>query len=385
MEHARQIERHRSGGTAVEIRLSGLRGKVTQGNILFAINMFRSMVDQNHGRLYVLDNSDLVFVYRGLLVQDLKSAVEKLRLLYSEQLLADDEARSGRSFIIWYNLSTDPEAFRRAMERLAGGDAPVQPVVGQSAAAAAPAPTVPTDTSPAARLAAAAQALERVRIRTVLRQQPILRIAPGAAPAQLFREVYVSIPDIEALICPGARLTEERWLFQYFTQLLDHRVMLYLRDSDDPTLGGNFSLNLNMSSVLTADFRSFGDVLGEPGRSTVVIELQKADVFADLGSYIYVRDLLRERGFRVCLDGVTELSLPFIEVPRLGLDFLKLRWNPEVGPEGLESCRRELARRSPGASCKVILCRVDSQEAVAFGHSAGVELFQGRHFDPAPA
>jgi hypothetical protein len=385
LEYARQIERYRSGGTAVEIRLSTIRGRVTEGNVLFAINMFRSMVDQNEGRLFILDNSDLIFVYRGLRKQDVRSAVEKLRLLYSEQLLNNEEAKAGRGFIIWYDLVDEAEAFRRAVERRAGAEAPTQqqPVSAIRPPAAAPEPTQFTSSATAlSALAASVGVLERIKIRALLRRQSIFHIPMGGNATPRFQELYISIPDLEVALGPGTRLTEDRWLFQYFTQLLDRRMMLYLRDSDDPELSSGFSLNVNVASLLSPEFGPFSNVLSDAQRPTVVFEFQMADVFSDLGSYFYVRDMARERRFRICLDGVTDLSLPLVDAPRLGLDFLKVRWHADLPEANFEQWRRDLAWPALHDSCEVILCRVDSKQAVDFGHSGGIELFQGRYLDP---
>jgi hypothetical protein len=45
-------------------------------------------------------------------------------------------------------------------------------------------------------------------------------------------------------------------------------------------------------------------------RGTVIFELQTIDIFSDLGAYIFARDFVKERGYRVCLDGVTDLTCP---------------------------------------------------------------------------
>ncbi len=383
LDYARLIERHRSAAAAVEIRLSTIRGHVTEGNVLFAINMFRSLVDQNEGRLFVLDNSDLVFVYRGQRVQDVRSAVERLRLLYSEQLLGHEDSRGGRAFVAWYNLNDEPESLRRAMEQRAGSEAPARAPVRPTATIARPGQAEGSAVT-LERLVAAVDALERVKIRPMLRRQPVVQLPAGGVPVEQFQELYISIPDIELAVCPGGRLTGDRWLFQYFTQLLDRRMLLYLRDSDDPELTGKFSLNLNISSILSPEFRPFSEILSDAARTTVMIEFQKTDVFSDPGSYFYARDMIRERGFKVGLDAVTEVSLPLVDAPRLGLDFLKLRWNPELGAEGLERCRHDLARPQLRESCRIVLCRVDSMDGLAFGHSAEIDLFQGRHFDQLP-
>src|SRR3546814_3399922 len=98
----------------------------------------------------------------------------------------------------------------------------------------------------------------------------------------------------------------------------------------DATLRHSFSLNINISSVLSQRFLEFDARLDKTRRNTIVIELQKVDVFADLARYLFTRDFLLDRGYRICLDGLTALSLPFIDRQKLGFDLIKLHWTPQL-------------------------------------------------------
>jgi c-di-GMP-related signal transduction protein len=115
---------------------------------------------------------------------------------------------------------------------------------------------------------------------------------------------------------------------------------------------------------------------------SVVIELQIADVFADMSAFLTAKDTVQKLGYRVCLDGVTELSFPQIDRQRLGFDLIKLIWNAD-GVKDIESdTNRSLttAIKQCGAN-RVILSRCDTQQAVEYGHALGLTLFQGRHLD----
>src|SRR5580765_1506264 len=108
-DFARQSVKYRTGGLAAHVRLGFYKDAVPTENFLFAINMFRQMVDQEQGRVFVLDNSDVVIVYKGARPHQVISAVEKVRLLYSDVL--HDEHHGGVEFCTWYNLKTEAETF----------------------------------------------------------------------------------------------------------------------------------------------------------------------------------------------------------------------------------------------------------------------------------
>src|SRR3546814_9030434 len=84
---------------------------------------------------------------------------------------------------------------------------------------------------------------------------------------------------------PDQNLFSDRWLFQYLTGKLDQRMLAWLSKNDDSTLRHSFSLNINIASVLSPRFLEFDARLDKTRRNTIVIELQKMDVFADMARY----------------------------------------------------------------------------------------------------
>src|SRR3546814_15918691 len=90
-------------------------------------------------------------------------------------------------------------------------------------------------------------------------------------------------------------------------------MLAWLTRNDDATLRHSFSLNINIASVLSQRFLEFDARLDKTRRNTIVIELQKMDVFADMARDLFAREFLLARGYRICLDGLTSLSLTFIE------------------------------------------------------------------------
>lgn len=382
---AREIDRYRAGGLAAVVRLGSFRGRVPDGNFLFAIDMFRRMVGEREGRLFILDNSDLVFVYRGLRPEDLRKAVEKLRLLYSSDLLRHDEHRAAQEFCSWFDLSTQSAAFLALAEGLRGERAPPpEPPAATAGLRRTNLPEGAGAEAPAAlaRLAQAAERFRSVRLGGLLRRQPVCALREGAKPELRFQEVFVSIAALEPAILPAGRLADDGWLFHHFMGLIDRRMLAFLRDADDPALMRDISLNLHASSLSSAEFAAFADGLAASARRSIVIEFQPVDLFADMGGFLYATQLARELGFRLCLDGLNDLSLPLLDPARLDMDYVKLRWRPEARQQADTAAAAALAAAVAALGPeRAILCRAEDAEAIAFGRGLGIGLFQGFHVD----
>lgn len=168
------------------------------------------------------------------------------------------------------------------------------------------------------------------------------------------------------------------------TAALDERVLAAVAaDAGGGGAKGPVSLNLNVATLLGPAFTQFNNGVQGVGRERFLIELQLIDVYAELGAYVFARDLVRGRGYMVCVDGLHHLHLPLIDRARLGADFVKLLWNADLlddaGGEGRRDEIRAVIGRT-GAE-RIILCRCGSADAVRWGQELGVRLFQGRCID----
>jgi hypothetical protein len=150
-------------------------------------------------------------------------------------------------------------------------------------------------------------------------------------------------------------------------------VLAMLTRRDDRTLSQGFSINLNVATILSEDFLRFDDSLAPGSHGTVVVELRSEDIFADLSAFFFARDFVRQRGYRLCVDGLDWRILPFVDPSRLGVDLMKLSWAEDL-PQAL--------RDAEGAAAQeIILARCDDDRAISFGQSMGLTLFQGRYLD----
>ncbi|HUL10432.1 MAG TPA: hypothetical protein VLV76_29155 [Candidatus Acidoferrum sp.] len=389
-EYVQRIGAHSERGWALHIHLSKLGPRSRNENLVFALDMFRALVSQFSGRVFMLRNSDVICVLKDSRIAEIKAALRRIQMLFHDDPLFHVEQDAESKFSTTYNLNDSLPQFQALVESL---------LAEPAAKPGAPAPSTPEQAPPVeaapldlARFAAIVNTVGTVDLARFVRHQPACLITEDRTIVPVFEEVYTSIPDLERALGPGTRLTADRWLFQHMTKALDRRTLQMLTAKNAPEaasdqdmaglrarlLGsGNFSVNLNVGSVLSPEFQAFDASVSSMIRGTVVLEFHKIDVFADLGSFLYVRDFARKRGYRICLDGLSHLSLPFMDRGDLGVDLMKIYWTNDMPDDRMHI--RKLVEHA--GEHRVILCRCDTDQAIDYGRSIGITLFQGKRVD----
>ena len=384
LEFLHRLARFRAARRAVHVHLSALLAdhRRTQ-HIRIALNTFEFQVRQLDGQIFVLDNADLVFVWKGTDLTAVDEAVTHLRQLFHDDPLAQEVAEDEPNrFCTWYDIEQHYDQFLAAIRRLAeDGQKRAQRLAALSGPGGSTRRAELPPLNPH-RLGELVDAISRADLSNMMRRQAVCAIAADGPPMAMFHELYISIDELRAIVMPDYNIASDRWLFQHLTQVLDQRMLQLLTKNDDGAIASAFSINLNVATLLSDRFLAYDAGLRAATRGTIIFELQAVDIFSDLGTYIFARDFVRERGYRVCLDGVTDLTLPFIDRERLGLDLVKILWHPDILGSGRPERREEIRRQIAAfGRARVILCRCDSAEAVAAGRSLGINLFQGRHVD----
>jgi hypothetical protein len=216
----------------------------------------------------------------------------------------------------------------------------------------------------------------------LIRRQPVCALLPRAAPQPLFAEIHIAIRELAETLSPGVDLTADTWLFQRLAESLDRRLLSCLASNQLGLGQGAISVNLRLATLLSPDFLKFDHEYRRQTSAPVIIELQLIDIFAELGAYLFIREFVRDRGYLMCIDGLHYLHLPLIDRKRLGADLVKVIWSPDL-LDGLDDARRQelkAAIKRAGVD-RVILCRCDSADAIGWGQSVGIRLFQGHYID----
>ncbi|MGJ3261536.1 MAG: hypothetical protein ACFE0S_18190 [Rhodospirillales bacterium] len=380
-DYVRRLEKLKDGRGLAHIHLSQLRPfNRRDQHIRTAAGNFDQLVKDMQGQLFTLKNSDLFFFFKNDVKGQVETMVQKIRFLFGDDPLVEEEGKEGREFVTWYDANAQYEDVVQLVQGLVDAEEKRQTEVRNRMDARQRLKEKQKKGEPLTPsvLAKVEESLSRADLSNLVRRQFICRVDGKMVPEQLFSELFISIQDLRETILPGVNLVSNRWLFQHLTETLDRRVLSMLMKTDAVSISGDISFNINIRTLLSDQFQIFDDNLSAARRGAIVIELQKEDIFSDLSSYLFAREFVQTKGYRLCLDGLTMETLQVIDRERLGADLAKIVWHPNLADAGDEVqavIKRLIERDGPE---RWILCRCDNREAIDFGRSVGIDQFQGR-------
>lgn len=385
-DYAKRLAQYLSGRRAVRIYLSRLKPiNRREHHIRIAASTCDSLCKRFDGQLFRLENNDLVLVVKGASVAEIDQTIIKLRFLFADDPLISDEAENAdQGLCAWYDLENNYSDFMQmTMAALLHVDQQKHNAEHKNVEAPHLTPRSITPRVPLspARLGRLEDALAAIDLSPILRRQAIVVLLPDTPPQHLLNELYVSMDELSRRMIPDVELTSDKWLFRHLTLTLDQRLLSLI-----PKLEVNIpqacSINLNIATALGAEFLHFDTRIKLATSKTFIVELQPTDIFSDLNDYFFAREFLHERAYRVCLDGLTHLTFPLLYRNKLNFDLYKIYWTSDLGQEAQKSKFADFrATIKEAGPARVVLCHCDNEQAVAFGHSLGITMFQGRYID----
>jgi hypothetical protein len=367
---AERVSRIREGRMALHLHLSRLlAANREEAKIRIAFRMFESMVDLYRGQSFLMSNSDIILICKDARVADLDSIVYKLRALFNMDPLTYSESEDGRDrFVSYYDLESDFDSFFSLCGKMVV-DAKKRIADQRNAT-----PIIPLD---ARSLTKVLERISSTDIAGVVRRQACVRINEKMTAEIAFQEFFMSIADLQKVLAPDVNLLSNRWLFQHLSQILDLRVLSVLQDAGLRKIPSAFSVNLNMATVETPVFQQFEASLR--GRAGLVVEFQLLDIVNDLPGFVRVRDRIRARGHKTLLDGMTPITLQFMDAELYDTDLVKVSWSNDM-LDDLRTAEVQSALAPVGFD-RVILARCDTETSISWGLNQGIRMFQGRFLD----
>ncbi len=359
--------------------------------IKIATNLMNDLLGDRDGAIYLCEDSTIYVMVRNFPRQLVEKMVFQLRYLFMDDPLSyTTEGDENPEFSTTYDIETGWQEFmaiikRRMINRVRAAQGGLPRAAAAVAMGEAPPPPVnkkEMKAFTAKNLAAIEAEMLDIDLQTTIRRQPICAALPEQSVRTVFDEMYISINHLRQSMGIEIDLLSNRWLFKYLTQILDERMLDAIQRNPIRYLTNPISLNLNIPTLLSSRFSEFDAAIKPSTKVSIVIELQIADVFADMAAFLLAKDTVQKLGYRVCLDGVSELSLPQIDRTRLGFDLIKLIWNSDSEQDANSAKNQKLAEavRACGNN-RVILTRCDTKQAVEYGQALGITLFQGRYLD----
>lgn len=333
-------------------------------------------------KIFGLLNGDLLFIYPKEKHDEVSSCLVKVRfLLQSDPLLKNTDDLQKIGFITYFDLRDKLVDLTEYIKK--------SQVVAQSEASpdaqGRVQNTVFSTSNKKVKKELSTELLGKVQkilsvadFSSFIRRQAVCAIIGKSVPQRVFDEVYVSIPDLREMLIPDVDLTSNPWLFLSLSETLDKRVLQTISRHDDGSLLGNFSININVSTILSDDFLAFDDSVNFSMRSSIVLELQLMDIFSDINSFILAKTFAQARGYKICIDGITVDKLKYLNRTNLNCDLLKIIWHPTF-MDVLQEDAHFMDYVNKAERAKMILCRIDDAKAIEVGNSLGINLYQGRY------
>lgn len=336
------------------------------------------------GRVFELANKSVMLAFKDNREDELQALLIRLQFMFNEEMfLSDETSIQDTDFLNIYDtieglkelknkiINQSPyTAIKKDKENSVGISGVWSTVLGTSKKQLRElSPTI---------LDKMQKSLSQVDFSSLIRRQAVCAIIGKSAPQMIFDEVYVSIPDLRDILLPDVDFTSNPWLFMHLTETLDKRVLAHVSKHDDGSLVSNFSMNLNVSTILSDEFLEFDESIPVPLRSSIVLELQLVDIFNDVKAFLLAKSFAQYRGYKICIDGITVDKLQYINRENLNSDLMKIIWHPSfLDVINEDKHFKDYVNKAERA--KMILCRVDDPRAIEIGNSIGINLYQGRY------
>ncbi len=354
-----------------------------QSQKMSLIEIFDNVVKKTNGEVFVLPNDDMVVIYGEKAYDEIQACMIKVLFLFHDDPLiknSSDLIQSGFAKVFDFKSQLDefkkfirehvPQA--KAQNEQASSENKNQTTIGLFNNRRRQRDLTPTI------LSKMQKALSMMDFSSLIRRQSVCAIIGKSTPQMIFDEVYVSIADLRDMLMPDVNLFSNPWLFMYLTETLDKRVLANISRHDDGSLTSNFSLNLNVSTILSDDFLNFDETTNPVQRSSIVLELQLTDIFSDIKAFILAKTFAQYRGYKICIDGITVDKLQYIDREHLDSDLIKIIWHPSF-MDVVREDKHFTDYVNKAERARMILCRVDDPQAVEVGNSLGINLYQGRY------
>ena len=379
-EFLQKIEREGMAYEVLYLSVSMLQNKVLKSSEQKMLKNIFSLLSVEV-KVIELYNNDLVVFYKKEMHDEILSCLVKARFLLQDDevvKVADDLLQAKIAKV--YDLMSEQEKLKQAiidkvnqksnLEKRKKQDDFVSLATGGGRRSK-------KNLSPQ-MLAKVKKILSVADFSSFIRRQAVCAIIGNSAPQRVFEEVYVSIPDLREMLLPDVDLTSNPWLFLSLSETLDKGVLETISCHDDGSLISNFSVNINVSTILSDDFLEFDDTVNISMRSSIVLELQLADIFSDIKAFMLAKAFVKARGYKICIDGITVDKLKYINRANLDCDLMKIVWHPSF-EEVIKEDEHFMDYANKAERAKMILCRIDDPDAIAVGNSLGINLYQGRY------
>lgn len=384
-EYLRRLDDSVSEYDAIYINVSKLESKnIRDSHRQELADTFAAFVSKAMARYFWFANEDVIVIYNRRIKDEILSCLVKIRFMFhDDELLKNSDNLETIGFVRFYNMVDDKKEFYHLVSKLSHQQNPVKlqtkkatpfvmSAVSSNSQNKQKKPLTPDI------LARVQKILSVADFSSFIRRQAICAVIGKSAPLRVFEEVYVSIPDLREMLLPDIDLVANPWLFLSLSETLDKRVLETINRHDDGSLIGNFSININVSTILSDEFLVFDEGISASMRPSIILELQLTDIFSDIKSFVLAKTFAQARGYKICIDGISVDKLKYLNRANLNCDLMKIIWHPAF-MDVINEDKHFMDYVNKAERAKMILCRIDDPSAIEVGNALGINLYQGRY------
>ena len=257
-------------------------------------------------------------------------------------------------------------------------------------------PASPESTS-AQGLASLIGWLQAADTKSLLQQRTAVQLRPGRGLKlagqiiPLFRDILFNETVLPAAAPTGLCL--DPFILRHMAGLLHARILATV--TEDLRRSGAltrpallqpmpFHLALSPDAVLSPAFARLG-AQAATRKLTFGVEFSAMEIANDPQISGAARKMLRQTGFRMVLGGIDHAALVLLRLDEIAPDLVKLDWSPRLADGPADQVARAAAAIRAIGPQRVVLCRVDGEAALLWGHGHGITAFQGPYMDAVQA
>lgn len=340
-------------------------------------DMFVPLVKDGAAKTFFMQNDDFLVVYDKSKEDELSSLLVRLCFLFQEDDLLKgktDVQKSG--LVVFFDLENEYVALRKKIESLYVNEKKIaKPLFYEKNPYGEKVKKKEFTTDMLSKIQ---KIISISDFSSFIRRQAVCAIIGKSTPQRIFEEVFVSIDDVRDSLLPDVNVNSNPWLKLALAENLNKRVLEVISRHEDGDLPGNFSVNINVSSILSDEFIIFDDSINGSMRSTIILELQLEDIFSDMNSYVLAKTFAKARGYKICIDGINADKLKYINREKLDCDLMKIEWSNSL-IDMFNKDEHFMDYMNKAERAKIILCNIENAEEVDAGNNLGINMYQGRY------
>lgn len=349
-----------------------------------AVNVInKELADYKGWLLHFLDN-DLVVIIHDLKSRDILIKIqEKIRNIFADDRLAYlNKDIINDEFSTIYEFPFNFNNFKDRIRNKMAGNQTVNSSFNEILLTNSTGKVV-DDYAKMRDLLSFVEQLSEVDLNNIIRKQAVCAVySDNNKIKPLFHEVFLSTERLKKLVNENYEFDKSSLTGKMLIRFLNKKLLEFLMHDSRILLGGAVSINLHPELILSDLFSKFHQKVTKNINSALIIEIDVSEVLFNSYDFYQAVINLRELGYKICLDGMSEIDLPLVNREILKVDFGKIILKNDIEKfyESQFFYGINQAIKNFGSN-KLILSDCYNNHYISLGHRLEIALFQGIECD----